>query len=345
MDIEASQSDDEFDDPDDETAAMERERQAAESVPLRRREEVDRVLQVARKWESYARQGERATQEKRSRAQKTRTLKRKETANPPATSRPQKRARTEKTSLHPPPPPNTKPVTVQTTQGQVIIHVQVIPGESELDFQTRVYDMTEAAHAEANKETVAVLRTCQVELQVGKGIVPRPSVTPPPSRIVPPTPSLEILPEDKAPTPTFSRLSLSPPPTSSASEWLQKFEARLFADLDNDADWPIEPMKSGGGTPPVHRSSSRSPFQGGALTPAMATTPVHHSCSRSPYLNWQGGALTPARPTTPVDRSSSRVLSQNWQSGALTPAGGSTPVQGSCSLPPKIGLAYLQNML
>lgn len=344
MDIEATQSDDEFEDSDDdETTTMERERQAAESVSLRRHDEVDKVLQVARKWENYARQGERATQEKQSRTQKTRSLKRKETANPP-TSRPRKRARTEKTSLQP--PPNTKPVTAQTSKGQVIIHVPVIPGERELDYELRVYDLIDAAQREADKEALAALRTSQIELQAGKGIVPRPSVPPspspivhppsspvvppPPSPVVPPPPSpvvppasSEIIPEDRAPSPTFSRFSLSPPPISSAAIWLQNHEARLFEDIDRD-DWHIPLL--GEGTPPVHRSWSRSPFQGGAVTPPMATTPVHRSSSRSPF---QSGALTPARAATPLDRSCSRAPSQNWQSGAVTPAGGSSTNQGS----------------
>lgn len=281
---------------------------------MRRRDEVDKVLQVARKWENYATRGEQATEEKQL-AQKRRPLKRKETADPPATSRPQKHARTRKTSPHP--PLNTIPVTAQTSQGKVTIHVEVRPGESELDYELRVSDLIDAAEREADKETIALLRARQVDLQVAKGTVPRPGVSPPlPSHSVPPpSPGVPEKLPIRAPSPTFSRSPLSPLPFSSATAWLRDFEARIG--VDDDDDWPI-PLAKG------PRPWSSSPSPRGALTPTKATTPVRRPWSHSPR---QGGASTPARVTTPLHRSCSP--SQNWQDGA---AGATTPVQDSCSL-------------
>lgn len=173
----------EFDDSDDEATVRERERQAAESVPLRRRDEIDTVLQVARKWEMYATQGERVAQ---PHSQKTRKLKRKEPANPASTPRPQKRTRTQKPSPPPRPPPNTNPVDIDTCKGTVTIHVQVIPGESELAYELRVFELGLAAQRQADNEVVKMLRTAQVERQVANGIVPSvllPSPPPPPEII------------------------------------------------------------------------------------------------------------------------------------------------------------------
>lgn len=334
MDVEATQSDEEFDDSDDEATVMERERQAAESVPLRRRDEIDTVLQVARKWEMYATQGERVAQ---PHSQETRKLKRKEPANSASTPRPPKRPRTQKPSPLPPPPPNTNLVDIDTCKGKVTIHVQVIPGESELAYELRVFELGLAAQRQADNEVVNMLRTAQVERQVANGIVPDvPLPLPPP----PPPPPPEIVQEEilsqyrssHSPSPDARLLmnhhalslddDLGPPspfipyiPSFSLDDKCQ--EGSPSSTLINpisppvnhhalllDGDWP------GGAPTPILCRSPRSPFPiSRPLSPLMLNRAL------SPGNDWQGGALTPAGDTTPVQRSCSLFPSQDWLDG------------------------------
>ncbi|KAE9393548.1 hypothetical protein BT96DRAFT_216166 [Gymnopus androsaceus JB14] len=143
--------------------AAERVRQAAESVPMRRRDEVDHVLEVAQKWEEYAVQEERAREERKNKPQQKRKAKALPSVKPP----PQKRARTKKTLPSPPPPPqqrvrtkktlpsappNTIRLEVPTCTGKVIVYIPKIPGENELQYQLRVSEVSEPIRREADKK-------------------------------------------------------------------------------------------------------------------------------------------------------------------------------------------------
>lgn len=220
VDVEAAESDDEVDDWDDEAMAAERARQAAESVPLRRRDGVDEVLEVARRWEAYAMQGERTRQPKPNRSEKKpRPMKRKELPNPPATPRSQKRARTPVLTRKPSPspPPPTNPVEVETCSGTVIIHVPVVPGESELLYETRIYDLSIDVQRNAERVALAMLRGAQASV---------------------PPPSPEIAPEISeewprgALTPTLGQ-SRSPSPVPLSSR-IHDRALSLDGDLDPD---------------------------------------------------------------------------------------------------------------
>ncbi|KAE9393530.1 hypothetical protein BT96DRAFT_999396 [Gymnopus androsaceus JB14] len=153
VDVEAQQSDDELDDSDDdELMAAERARQAAESVPLRRRDEVYGVLEVAKRWEHYAVQGEWARQEIQRKPEKSRQNKRKAQTDLSSLPRPEKRARAKPSSS---PPPNTIPLKVQTCTGTVLTHIPVISGENELQYEIRAYDISQCILREAESKELA----------------------------------------------------------------------------------------------------------------------------------------------------------------------------------------------
>lgn len=341
VDIEATQSDEEFDGSDDEATVMERERQAAESVPLRRRDEIDTVLQVARKWEMYAMQGERVAQEKQPHSKKIRKLKRKDPANPTYTPRSQKRARTQKPSPLPSPPPNTNPVDVDTCKGKVTIHVQVIPGESELAYELRVFELGLAAQRQADNEVVNMLRTAQVERQVANGIVPSvPLPSPPPLPPPLPSPPPETTQEEIL---SQYRSSHSPSPDA---RWLMNHHALSLDDdlgppspvipyipsFSLDDKWqdgaPSSPLLNPISSPMNHHALLLDgDWPGGAPTPILCRSPRSPSPiplplsplmlnrALSPDNDWQGEALTPAGGATPVQRSRSLFLSQDWLDG------------------------------
>lgn len=157
MNVEAEESDTPDDDDDDENARnAERARQASECVPLRKRDEVDKVLQVAKKWEEYTAQGELERQEDHCKPPRKKC---KQTADSPVIPRLRKCARVQEKS--PSPPPNTFPVKVETCRGVVVIHVPEIPGEQETPCEMRIYNLSEPYHRAADQELLAELRSKQ----------------------------------------------------------------------------------------------------------------------------------------------------------------------------------------
>ena len=155
VDVEAEKSDaldDEPSDSDDEATAAEHARQAAESVPLRRRDEISEVLRVANEWEKFAVEQNRRVQERqeRNRERPLRETGKRKTDSLAAPS-PCKRARAKSSS----PPPNTFREGVPTAKGMYFIYLPEIPGENELQRETRIYEASEPIIAAVDKEVLA----------------------------------------------------------------------------------------------------------------------------------------------------------------------------------------------
>ncbi|KAE9384250.1 hypothetical protein BT96DRAFT_1008265 [Gymnopus androsaceus JB14] len=121
LDIEAEESDA----TDNEATTAERARQAAESVPLRRHDHVDDVLQVANAWEELA-----LEQDRRMQGQNIDSSRKngKQKVDTPA------------------------PSPLPTAKGDVFIYLEDIPGENDLEHESRIYDASEAVIAAVDKE-------------------------------------------------------------------------------------------------------------------------------------------------------------------------------------------------
>ncbi|KAJ3791558.1 hypothetical protein GGU11DRAFT_751537 [Lentinula aff. detonsa] len=153
VDIEAEDSDtqdNEESESEDEATAIERGRQNAESVSLRPSDHIDSVQRVASAWEEVL-----IEQELRKEAQSPSLMTRrngKRKAPDPITLSPRPRKRTLR---HPsPPPPNTFRHEVETCKGTVVIYLEEIPGESQLEREMRIYEASEAASAEADRDAL-----------------------------------------------------------------------------------------------------------------------------------------------------------------------------------------------
>lgn len=174
VDIEAADSDTPDDDPDDEDVAAEHARQAAESVPLRRFDEVCEVQRVANEWEVFALEQNRRMQE-RDRDASSRTS-RKRKADAPAATSSRKRTRPKSPS----PPPNTLRAEIDTAKGMRVIYLPVILGETVLERETRIYDASEPIIAAIDSE---VLKTMAAKRQLpdpaASAPIPTPQSSPP----------------------------------------------------------------------------------------------------------------------------------------------------------------------
>ncbi|KAE9385314.1 hypothetical protein BT96DRAFT_1007153 [Gymnopus androsaceus JB14] len=115
-------------------------------------DEVYGVLEVAKRWEHYAVQGEWARQEIQRKPEKSRQNKRKAQTDLSSLPRPEKRARAKPSSS---PPPNTIPLKVQTCTGTVLTHIPVISGENELQYEIRAYDISQCILREAQSKELA----------------------------------------------------------------------------------------------------------------------------------------------------------------------------------------------
>ena len=172
VDIEAEESDaldDELSESDDEATAAERARQAAESVPLRRHNHVDGVLLVANAWEKFAVEHDQRMRDGNVERPSRKSGKRK--ADPPAVpSLPRKRAR----AKSPSPLPNTFREKVQTAKGTYVIYLPEIPGENELQRQTRIYNASEPIIAAVDHEVVAEMIANRRSAPAASGANPTP---------------------------------------------------------------------------------------------------------------------------------------------------------------------------
>lgn len=271
VNLEAEESDtydEESDDwGDDDATTAERARQAAESVPLRGCDEVDKVLQVAQKWEEYGLRGELAKQQTR---QTLRQNKRKAKAHPPSVNHPPKRACTRDKSTTP--PPNTFPVNVETCNGIVVIHLPEIPGELETPREMRIYNASEPYIRAADKIAVAKIIAARQD--------PAPAVSPSVSTSL--SASLPVTNEEwagGAPTPSCA---LTPPPGSPAA-----LRARSLSPPPSE-DWP-----HGVATPVCSRSPSRA---------SPAPLPLF-----SPDNRFDGSTSTPSPPSADAAMISSTI--------------------------------------
>ncbi|KAJ3799293.1 hypothetical protein GGU11DRAFT_777662 [Lentinula aff. detonsa] len=153
VDIEAEDSDtqdnEEFE-SEDEATAIERGRQNAESVSLRPSDHIDSVQRVASAWEEALIEQERRKEAKSLSFMTRRNGKRK--APDPTTLSPRPRKRTLRHSS--PPPPNTFRHEVETCKGTVVIYLKEIPGECQLDREMRIYEASEVASAEADRDVL-----------------------------------------------------------------------------------------------------------------------------------------------------------------------------------------------
>ncbi|KAE9387885.1 hypothetical protein BT96DRAFT_948031 [Gymnopus androsaceus JB14] len=156
VNVEAKESDALDDEPsdldDDEATAAERARQAAESVPLQRHDEISEVLRVANEWEKFAVEQNRRVQEQQEQ-NRERPLREsgKRKIDSPAAPSPRKRARAKSSS----PPPNTFREGVPTAKGIYFIYLPEIPGENELQRETHIYEASEPIIAAVDKEVLA----------------------------------------------------------------------------------------------------------------------------------------------------------------------------------------------
>lgn len=230
LDNESDDWDDDDDDDDDEATTAERARQAAESVPLRRRDQVNEVLQVAKKWEEYAKQGELAMQRKPR--QKKRTRK----ADPPAIPRSQKRARTG--NKNPSPPPNTFPVEVATCNGIIVIHLPEIPGETEFDHEMRIYDASDPIIRAAELQEIATILSRQG---------PAPATS---SVSTPPAASSPTVTDEWAGGALTPTIASTPPPRSSPAS-LAPSLSPLLEDFPDGAATPVACSRSPSQAPPA----------------------------------------------------------------------------------------------
>ncbi|KAJ3738341.1 hypothetical protein DFH05DRAFT_1531408 [Lentinula detonsa] len=134
----------------DEVTAIERGRQNAETVSLRPSDHIDSVQRVASAWEEVL-----IEQELRKEAQSPSLMTRrngKRKAPDPITLSPRPRKRTLRHSS--PPPPYTFRHEVETCKGTVVIYLEEIPGESQLEREMRIYEASEAASAEADRDAL-----------------------------------------------------------------------------------------------------------------------------------------------------------------------------------------------
>lgn len=240
-----NESDDWDDDDDDEDTTAERVRQAAESVPLRRRDQVDEVLEVAKKWEEYALQGELARQE---RHRKPRQTKRKQKADPPSLARSQKRART--LNNFPSPPPNTFPVEVKTCNGVVVIHVPEIPGEKETPREMRIYNLSEPFIRAADEQELS-------KIFAARGLAPAATLAYPATPncalaastpVAAPSPTIAEEWVGGAPTPISAS---TPPPCSPAALRARSSSPMVLEDWPGGVATPLACLHSPSQAPPA----------------------------------------------------------------------------------------------
>lgn len=179
VDVEAGESDGEIDESDEEATVTERKRQAADSVPLRKRHEVSEMLRVAEKWERYCLQREHGLSPQKG--------KRKADSETSADSR--KRLCLQSGTPAPaiPPstiPPSTFPVNVQTCKGVVVIHLPEISGECELSREWRISEASEvieeaAFKEQANETGAAVIKNRQARKAIEEAASRRTSTNSP----------------------------------------------------------------------------------------------------------------------------------------------------------------------
>lgn len=145
-------------------------RQAADSVPLRQRHEVSKVLQVAEKWERHYLEQEQHHEEQRDLSPQ----KCKRKASPDTTAAPRKRACLQiatPTTLS-----STFPVNVETRTGVVVTYLPEIPGESEFSREWRISEAWEriekAAFLEdANAKGAAVTKNRLARAELEKAAI------------------------------------------------------------------------------------------------------------------------------------------------------------------------------
>lgn len=215
MDIEAAESDTLDEDPsdsEDEATSAERARQAAESVPLRKRDEINSVLRIANKWEEYALEQNRRVQELVQERPPRESGKRKA---PPSIATSSKRVR----AKSPSPPPDTIRAVVPTAKGDRVFYLPFIPGESELERESRIYDATQPMVTLIDDEAIKELRMQQNAARTASVLQnngPSDTSTAP----APPTAS-DVHPIPQNDGPSYTSTAPAPPPASDVDPVLQ----------------------------------------------------------------------------------------------------------------------------